>query len=292
MKILQLVTIITLLLGVSACMVPEPIKEEREHIENLVKNNPDIKHHYLREGSNVLHYAANGNPQKPALVIIHGTPGSWQQYARYTLNEALLEHFYVMVIDRPGWGESVLGGGTAIASFAQQAEIISLLLKKLRADSRGQPVILMGHSLGGSIIPQVAMDYPELVDGLLLFAGTVAPELSTPRWFNYLGNIPLVNYLIGNDMYRANLEVFALKDNTAAMASRWQELKAEVIAVQGTEDELVYPANSDYIEANFNPETTTVIRLEGVGHLFPMTMRTEVVEWAVTLLGSIESSKN
>jgi pimeloyl-ACP methyl ester carboxylesterase len=267
-----------------ACSGRDIIIEGREHTERSLSNNPPLQHHQLLMGENKLHYAANGNSKNPALIIIHGTPGSWRQYAAYLFNVELLVNYYVVVIDRPGWGKSTLAQGKEIASFKEQAEIIAVLAKQLRQKSQGQPVVLMGHSLGASLAPQVAMDFPELIDGLLLFAGTLDPQLSSPRWFNYAAGVVGINYIIGGNMARANKEIFTLKKNVQLMSERWQELQAEVISVQGMQDDLVDPQNSFYIEKSFNANTTKVIRLKYEGHLFPMTMRAEVVSWAKQLL--------
>jgi pimeloyl-ACP methyl ester carboxylesterase len=275
---------------ITACSTRNVISDEREYVAKHIIHHPSIEHYQLAIGEHQLHYATHGDHKKPALIIIHGTPGSWQQYARYLLNDTLLAHYYMVVIDRPGWGRSTLGGDKAIASFAEQANIIGALAKKLRQESGGQAVILMGHSLGASLAPRVAMDFPEDIQGLLLFAGTLDPQLSSPRWFNYLGAAPFANYIIGDRFSRSNKEIFALKTDVNAMNHRWDEIKAEVIAVQGMTDGLVYPANSDFIENTFNADTTSVVRLEDEGHLFPMTQREAVVGWALTILKSIQSA--
>ncbi|MFT5117323.1 MAG: pimeloyl-ACP methyl ester carboxylesterase [Kiritimatiellia bacterium] len=275
-----------------ACSGRDIIIEGRELTERSLNNNPPLAHYQLLLGENKLHYAANGNSKNPALIIIHGTPGSWRQYAPYLFNVELLAHYYVIVIDRPGWGESTLAQGKEIASFNEQAQIIAVLAKRLRQQNQGQPVVLMGHSLGASLAPQVAMDFPDLIDGLLLFAGTLDPELSSPRWFNYAAEVVGVNYIIGSKMSRANKEIFALKHNIQLMSSRWQELQAEVISVQGMKDDLVDPDNSFYIEKTFNADTTKVVRLKDEGHLFPMTMKAEVVSWAKQLLIDIRKRSN
>ncbi len=40
-----------------------------------------------------------------------------------------------------------------------------------------QKTILVGHSLGGPVIARTAMDYPDLVDGLILVGGSIDPEM-------------------------------------------------------------------------------------------------------------------
>lgn len=279
--------VVFLCLLVLGCSDRNVISQEEAYVAQTIDQHPDITHHYLPVNGHILHYAAHGDSRKPALVIIHGTPGSWRQYARYLLNPVLLKNYYMVVIDRPGWGESVLAGKQVMTSFKEQAHIIAELARELRQQSGNQAVVIMGHSLGASLAPRIAMDFPELIDGLLLFAGTLDPKLSSPRWFNYVGTAPLMKYVIGDQLHRSNQEIFALKDNIAAMSVMWPAVQAEVVAVQGMKDGLVYPANIDFIEQTFPSETTMVVRLDNEGHLFPMTRRDDVVTWSLLLLDRI-----
>jgi len=291
MLTMKILVIWVLALSVMSCSNRDIIKQEWAFVENNILNHSDLQHHYLFKDQYRLHYVGNGDPKKPALIIIHGTPGDWRQYARYLLNKELLKHYYMVVLDRPGWGESVLPEGKEIASFSEQAAVIGNLAQVLHNNSQGQPVVIMGHSLGASLAPRVAMDFPQEVKGLLLFAGTLDPELASPRWFNYAVNIPFIDYIIGDRLVRSNKEIFALQSDIDVMDTRWQDLRAEVIAVQGLQDGLVYPENSDFIEKTFEPKLTRVVRLEKEGHLFPMTLRDQVVTWAKELLKRINEAE-
>lgn len=275
--------------SITACFAPKVIKEEKALFNELVADNDQVYQYIIKVGQDQLFYAASGDPKKPAIIIIHGTPGGWRQYARYLVDESLLKSFYVVVIDRPGWGQSFLGGEKKIASFGEQAKIISTLAQKLKSDSNNQPIILMGHSLGASIAPKVAMDYPQSVDGLLLFAGTLSPALSDPRWFNHLAKNSVVSYVIGDEMRKSNKEILALKNEMTSMAGEWNTIKTKIIVVQGMKDKLVYPENIEFAETELNAEITDVIRLEEDGHLFPMTRRDDVVNWASCLLEKINT---
>lgn len=275
--------------SITACFAPKIIKQEQILFNELVANSDQVYRYTLNVDKNQLFYAASGDPKKPAIIIIHGTPGGWQQYARYLVDESLLKKFYVVVMDRPGWGQSFLGGEKQIASFGEQAKIISALAQKLKRESNNQPVILMGHSLGASIAPKVAMDYPQSVDGLLLFAGTLSPALSNPRWFNHLAKNSVVSYVIGGEMRKSNKEILALKNEMTLMATQWNTLRVKTVVVQGMKDKLVYPENVDFAETELNAEITDVIRLEEDGHLFPMTRRDDVVTWASCLLEKINT---
>jgi pimeloyl-ACP methyl ester carboxylesterase len=272
-----------------SCSSRELFEQQEKITQQVLQDNPDLQHDYLSVGEHTLHYVSNGQKQKPALIIIHGTPGDWRQYSRYLFNEELLSIYRVIVIDRPGWGDSVLGNEQTYAGFPLQASIIASLAKHLREQSQNQPVVLMGHSLGSSLAPQIALDFPELIDGLLLFAGTLNPELAQPRWFNYVAILPFAPMIIGDELSRANQEIFALEENVKRMSERLQELTAMTVVVQGMKDELVYPANIDFAEEIFNTQTTTFVRLENEGHLFPMTRPTDVVLWASSLLKKLSN---
>ncbi|MGS2717352.1 alpha/beta fold hydrolase [Eionea flava] len=282
--ILTFVALVVFLL--QGCSSREVFQQQEEITQQVLRENPDIQHHYLNVDDHVLHYVINGEIQKPTLIIIHGTPGDWRQYSRYLFNESLLAAYRVVVIDRPGWGESILGDDLTYADFSQQAMIIAQLLSQLKSESQ-QPIVLMGHSLGASLAPQIAIDFPKLVDGLLLFAGTLDPALAHPRWFNYIARLPFSSWVIGDRLYKANQEIFALEDNIMQMSQRWSALQAVTFVVQGTADELVYPENIDYAARTLPSEITTTITLDNEGHLFPMTRPKDVEKWAASMLSLI-----
>ncbi len=133
------------------------------------------------------------------------------------------------------------------------------------------------------------MNHPQAVDGLLLFAGTLSPDLSDPRWFNRVAKAPGINFLIGDMMRKSNQEILALKSEMTAMEPLWPRVNAETIVVQGMKDQLVYPENILFAENKLNPDVTEAIRLEQEGHLFPMTLRSDVANWAACLLSRITS---
>lgn len=279
---------VTLLL--SSCFKPGLFKQEQLLFQQLIENNRSIERHTLTVEGNQLFYAASGNSQNPGLIIIHGTPGNWEQYARYLLDESLKQNFYIIVLDRPGWGASSLADGSTVAVFAEQAKILAALSNQLKSTNNNQPVILMGHSLGASIAPKVAMDFPNAVDGLLLLAGSLDPTIGVPRWYNHAAQYWLVQWMIGEQLHKANLEIFILENELQTMSSRWSGLEVPTLVVQGTRDRLVYPANANFARENMNPTYTEVIELPGEGHLFPMSMRQEVVAWSECVLNKIQTA--
>ena len=279
---------VLLAISLTGCFAPKELEREWQIFDKIVLDNVEISRQYFEVDGDRLFYAAAGDKTKPALIIIHGTPGNWHQYARYMLNEQLRERFYVIVVDRPGWGNSVAGDTREIISYERHAKIFSAFALNLKAHNNNQPVILLGHSLGSSIAPRVAMDYPESVDGLLLLAGTLSPELSGLRWYNQVARLPGIGFIIGDKLTKSNREILALRSEMELMAPRWSSLELPIIVVQGLKDANVYPANADFAEEHLSPATTDVIRLEKEGHLFPLTKRQEVVRWSLCLLDRID----
>src|ERR1700741_2837174 len=93
-----------------------------------------------------LHFAISGPDSLPALVFIHGSPGSWMNYMKFMWDSAIRAKFRVIAIDRPGFGYSDFGKA---AHLDEQTGIILPVLQKLK---KGKPMFLVGHSMGGPIL--------------------------------------------------------------------------------------------------------------------------------------------
>ncbi len=97
----------------------------------------------------------------PTLIMIHGAGGRaqmWQGQMR-----PLGEEINTLAIDLPGHGNTNRSGMDMIASYA--AWLHEILLR-LDIDS----LFLMGHSMGGAIVQEVALGYPETLSGIILAA--------------------------------------------------------------------------------------------------------------------------
>ena len=103
----------------------------------------------------------------PTVVMLHGFTGSKENW--YPVAKRLEGRYRLVVPDLPGWGQSERLRGEDYG-FSAEAERVAAFL---RAVSPGRPVVLLGHSMGGGIVPLVAARHPELVSrvGLLAAAG-------------------------------------------------------------------------------------------------------------------------
>ena len=96
----------------------------------------------------------------PAVVLIHGQPGSAADWARVV--PLLSGDHTVVVPDRPGYGRTA-GRATG---FAGNAAALAATLDRLGCP----PAVLVGYSWGGGVALATVANHPRLVKGLVLVA--------------------------------------------------------------------------------------------------------------------------
>lgn len=103
----------------------------------------------------------------PVIVMIHGFTGSKENW--YPLVTQLAGEYRLRIPDLPGWGQSQRREGQDYGFVAQAGRVAAFI----REVSPGEPVVLLGHSMGGGIAALVAARHPDLVSrvGLLDAAG-------------------------------------------------------------------------------------------------------------------------
>ena len=239
-----------------------PTKSIRGDIERFEKEYPDQLGTY-KTVHREMGFAWSGNPSKPPLLLIHGSPGSWRGWAHFLLDESLQKRFHIIAVDRPGFGAS--GAGVAEPSLEKQASLLfdALLFNKSKAKA-----IVVGHSLGGPVAARLAMDYPEKFSGLILVAASVDPSLEKIKWFQYPAS--WLGFLLPKDLRVCNEEIFPLKGELEKMMPLWPKILAKIIIIQGEQDDLVPPANVDFLMGQLPPEKILqVVRVPNLNHFVP-----------------------
>lgn len=228
-----------------------------------------------------LHFVEVGEKTAPAVVFIHGTPGSWRAFEGYLARPELLERFRLISVDRLGFGGSE--PGTAEASLERQAASLAPLLATLAP--AGKP-ILVGHSYGGPMIARVAMDYPELTGGLVMVAPSIDPELERLRWYNHFASWRLFNWAIPREWLISNREILPLKKELAAMLGGWSRIAAKTIVIQGDLDTLVPPQNADFAARVLPADNLVLERVPAAGHFVLWQQPQLIVRAILSLAGA------
>jgi pimeloyl-ACP methyl ester carboxylesterase len=198
---------------------------------------------------------ARGDRTAPRLVLVHGTPGSAQGWARYLL--APPPGCEVMAFDRPGFGASA--PLEAVCSLAAQADAVQALLPD---EERG--VVLLGHSLGGTVAAAAAARaQPGRVRALVLLAAALDPALERVHPLQRLGAARAVRALLPRAIRNANAELMALGAELMALAPQLARIGCPVFIAHGSDDDLVPAANVRYLQS----------RLTGARHLHAEVVR-------------------
>jgi pimeloyl-ACP methyl ester carboxylesterase len=231
--------------------------------------NSGISFHFAAFAQHKTHYASSGNLDKPGVLFIHGTPGDWGAFESYLESTQLQSDFFMVSVDRLGWGESALAPELIDGDFDLQARAIKAVMDQYPT----KKWTLVGHSLGASIAPKVALYAPDSVDSLLLLAGSLDPKLGKPRWYNWAASTWAISSLIGSSMRYSNREIMGLRKQLTLMDAelRLTTLGADLLIMQGGKDKLVSPKNPGYAasewQASFN--TIEVMQLGDEGHFLP-----------------------
>lgn len=133
-----------------------------------------------------VHVIEQGNLDGPPVFFIHGASANANEFT-WTLAPRLEADHHILIADRPGHGYS---------ARAPESETLGVqaaqLAGALRAKTGGEPAIVVGHSFGGAVSLRLALDHPELVDGLVLLA-PVSHDWGGggQAWYNQAATTPL-----------------------------------------------------------------------------------------------------
>jgi len=199
----------------------------------------------------------------PTIVFIHGSPGSWDAFETYLLNPALGTRFRLISIDRPGFGYSNYGRGL---NLQDECSIIASFIDSIK---NNRPLYLVGHSLGGSVVPVLAADNPNAVTGIVILAGAVDPAMEPAEtWRKYFIHAPL-RYLLPGAIRPSNDELYYFKTDVLHLQQKLAQVKCRVYIIHAANDELVDVGNAYYMKRNFVSARVTDTILPTGNHFIP-----------------------
>lgn len=170
----------------------------------------------------------------PTLVLMHGTGGHLEAYARNLA--ALAEHHHVIAYDFPGQGYTTLAGHDL--EMPDYVEHLRGLLQALDVGSAH----LCGESLGGWVAIKFAVAHPDLVESLVL--NTPGGTMASPEVMEQI---------------RSLSQAAADDPSHAHIRARLQWLMADPASVT---DELVDVRRGVYAQAGFAESMRHVLCLQ------------------------------
>jgi pimeloyl-ACP methyl ester carboxylesterase len=231
---------------------------------------PVTSHTYLAD-THTMHYMAGGQADKPAVVFVHGSPGNWEAWSSYLTDSTLCEHARIIAIDRLGYGGST--PGEPVASLQVHAASLRPLVDSLHRQGK---VILVGHSMGGPIVARAAMDFPELLDGVVILAGSADSKQEKVMGIQYFIQHKATRWLIPPDLDMSNRELMPHGEELSYMKDRWKDIQVPFTILHGKKDQLVPWENAEFMEQQMTLRPPKMIYFPEENHFIPWTQQ-EVV---------------
>lgn len=208
--------------------------------QNLFHLQAQVNYYYTKERR--VRYVEIGRDTLPLIVFVHGAPSSSDFWETLMTDSTLLCNAKMLAVDRPGYGYS--GYGKPEISVKKQAAIIADIIRQERP--RHSKIILHGSSYGGTVAARIAMDYPDLIDGLLLQSASVEPGAEKTYDISYFTTQWATEWIVPGALKVANHEKLSHRQQLEQMRSLWQCVTAPTIILHGAMDKLIYPSNAVY----------------------------------------------
>ena len=153
---------------------------------------------FIDIGSLTVHYQflphRGGLDNPPLFVLLHGFGAS--TYSWREVVEPLADLGDVVAYDRPAFGltqrPTEWSGPSPYGSDAQ-LELVANIIDTF--GDEGQPVVVVGHSAGGTLAAEFALRSPEKVSGLILVAPAILTTGGGPGWLSWFLQVPQIDRL-------------------------------------------------------------------------------------------------
>ncbi len=234
----------------------------------------------------LLHTQLTGQSGQPAVVLIHGLFGSYENLG--VIARSLSEQYQVVNVDVRNHGRS---GHSADMSYRQMADDLAQTLDALELAK----VALLGHSMGGKLAMAFALLHPERVTKLILadiapvaypprhnsiFAGLEAVDLAQltsraeadKQLAEYISEAGVRQFLLkslvkDNDSFYWRFNLAALKANYAALIGEplvQGQYGGPVLFIKGGDSDYILPEHRPAIMQLFPQAQAKII--QGTGH--------------------------
>ena len=212
-----------------------------------------------------LNLVYSGDKQKPMILFIHGSPGSWNAWADYLNDTDLQKQFFMVAADRPAFGKS--NNGSSGKSLKEQVKLIMTAVNKLAPEKKN--FIVVGHSYGGPMALRLAIDYPSYAKSMVLLAPAISPELTKKKWYNTAADLLLIRPILPENLQHSNDEMVPLKSELVNMQPSLKNIKAPTSVIQGMKDGLVPYGNAAFAKQALSNAKVDTKLLEERGHFIP-----------------------
>jgi non-heme chloroperoxidase len=230
-----------------------------------------------------LQYVEQGDPNGTAVIFLHGYTDSWHSFEKVL--PLLPANMHAFAISQRGHGLS----SKPVGNYRPQdfAEDIATFIK----DRKLGKAVIVGHSMGGIVAQQFAMNYPELTQAIVIISSDASfkdnpglPEfgqeilkLSDPVSYQFADDFQKATcanpidsayyrVLVAESMkvpahvWKAAMSGFMAVDFSQAL----NDVKQPALILWGDKDVFVSRADQDILVKNI--KTSKLLVYEGTGH--------------------------
>jgi acylglycerol lipase len=227
---------------------------------------------------------------KGVVVIAHGLGEHSGRYSN-VIEKLKGKGISFYALDHRGHGRS--GGKRGhIMSFMEYVYDLKLLIDFVKVDSERLPLILLGHSMGGTIAIKFALAYHEDINGIIISSAGLVTALEVPRWKESLGKFfsrrmpgltmpsglppeyisrdaAVVEAYKGDPLVHDKVSTRWFTEFTSAgqeCLSRASELKMPILLFHGTDDKLVDYRGTERVYEAVSSKDRTLYLFDGLYH--------------------------
>lgn len=160
-----------------------------------------------RDGVDIFYRQYQAADERARLVIAHGLGEHSGRYGN-VVNRLLPANYSLWIPDHRGHGQS--GGKKGhVLNFEQYLLDLRLMVEMAGEGlPEGRKIFLLGHSMGGLIALDFALQSPELIDGVIASSPALGMVVEVPAVKNVLGKVMSFMWpglLLGNELDSAKI---------------------------------------------------------------------------------------
>ena len=276
---------------------------------NVQEYPPLPRHNVDVLGIGTSYYTA-GERHRPALLLLHGMSASADSFRE--LMHDLADDYWLVAPDIPGFGYSAEADPYTFPHLVRWLEAFADAIQL-------PPVHAGGHSFGGALGVSLALEHPDRVQSLILFAPSVLRPGKVPQWLRNLARTRVAERImelgvaasrifIGRQMRSAfhdprrfpeslwerRFQDYVNSRASAAVlrASALHDLRPDLhrlrqpsCIIWGKDDPVLDPADASRLDEMLSSSPSTLHLLEECGHIPHIERREKVEEIIVDFLG-------
>lgn len=252
---------------------------DKKTISKFKKEGVEVHVNRIAFEGNSIRYVSRLQEHKTLVLFIHGAPGSGDAFYDYLSDSVLASKADIITMDRLGYGYSEFG--QAETSIKRQTESVKTIINTYSYER----VILVGHSYGGPIALRLAIEYPEMLKGMVLIAPALDPEHEKILGIAHLGRFRATRWLAPASFKVATDEKFTHVDELQKLDSLdFSQIKTPIVHIHGTKDKLVPFENLAYAESKIASELFKKVIIEDENHFIPWTQQELVTQEIIRLI--------